>query len=70
MANSCAVMLPVMTYADYHTAAAEQHEEAAESHRNAAANYAYGDFQKASEHAKAAKDLGNQAQISCMRAMG
>lgn len=63
------VMLPVMTSADHHLAAAEQHEEAAESHRNAAAHYAYGDFQQAQEHARLAKDYGNQAGESCMRAM-
>jgi len=62
-------MLPVMTSADHHAAAAEKHEEAAESHRNAAANYAYGDFQKASEHAMLAKDHGDQAYVSCMRAI-
>jgi len=69
MNKTDALMLPVMTSADHHTAAAEQHAEAAESHRNAAAHYVYGDFQQASEYAKLAENYGNEAQQSCKRAM-
>ena len=59
----------VMTSVDHHIAAAEHHEEAAESHRQAASHYTYGDYQKANEHARMAKDCGRRADEYCAMAM-
>ena len=60
---------PVLTASDYHESAAEHHDEAAELHRQAAAQYAYGDYQQANEHALLAKGHGERAGECCALAM-
>lgn len=59
----------ILTSVDYHKAAAKYHEDAAEAHQQAAAHYTYGDYQRAIEQARLAREYGFQAVEQCSLAM-
>jgi hypothetical protein len=59
----------ISTSVKHHVEAADHHERAAELHRQAATHYIDGEYQRANEDARQAKDQGMRAIDHCALAM-